>query len=200
MGFFNALKNIIGGERCPACGTPGARKVGNEIRCFNPTCQYFNPSLGSSATPQPPQPSQPSQPPQGKPSDWSAAPSQSPQGKPSGWSSGGPVGQSAPPPAGSVAIQYRNFQGQDKTFYADAGSLRRDKNHIIAAVAPKRAQITLSRDRIQNLSEVESKMPQRVAPGQTWPTPRERQVLNYHKRHGSTSPLYEKIRAKYPNW
>ena len=33
-----------------------------------------------------------------------------------------------------------------------------------------------------------------------WPTPRERQVLAYHKKYGTTSPLYEKIRAKYPDW
>jgi hypothetical protein len=101
---------------------------------------------------------------------------------------------------GSVAIQYRNFQGQDKIFHADARSLHREKNHIVATVAPKGRQITLSRDRIQNLEEVERQMPQRVAQGQNWPTPRERQVLNYHKKHGSTSALYEKIRAKYPTW
>jgi hypothetical protein len=198
MGFFNALKNILGGEKCPACGTPGARKVGNEVRCLNPTCQYFNPSF-SDAPAQPPQ-SQPSQPaaPQGKPAGWSSTPAQPPQGKPSGWSSGS--GQAATPPAGSVAIQYRNFQGQDKTFHADARSLHREKNHIVATVAPQGRQINLSRERIQNLQEVESKMQQRVAPGQNWPTPRERQVLNYHKKNGTTSPLYEKIRAKYPSW
>jgi hypothetical protein len=202
MGFFNALKNIIGGERCPACGTPGARKVGNEIRCLNPICQNFNPSLGSTdAQSQPPQPSPPpqSQPPQGKPSGWSSAPAQPPQGKAAGWSSSSGAGQSGPP-GGSIVIQYRNFQGQNKTFQADARSLHREKNHIVAKVAPQGREINLSRDRIQNLQEVESKMPQRVASGQNWPTPRERQVLNYHKKHGSTSPLYEKIRAKYPNW
>src|SRR5215510_10072910 len=26
------------------------------------------------------------------------------------------------------------------------------------------------------------------------------QVLSYHKKYGTTSPLYEKLRAKYPNW
>jgi hypothetical protein len=41
---------------------------------------------------------------------------------------------------------------------------------------------------------------ERVEPGQNWPTPREHQVLSYHKKHRTTSPLYEKIRAKYPNW
>ena len=203
MGFFNALKDILGGGKCPACGTPGVRKSGNEIRCLNPLCQYFNPSLGpSDAPPQPPEPPQASQqmqqPPQGKPSGWSSAPAQPPQGKPSGWNSA--FAQSGPPPAGSMAIQYRNFQGQDKTFYADARSVHREKNHIVATVAPKGRQITLSRDRIQNLREVEGQMPQRVEPGQNWPTPRERQVLNYHKKNNSSSPLYEKIRSKYPNW
>ena len=187
MGFFNALKDILGGGKCPACGTPGVRKSGNEIRCFNPLCQYFNPSLNpSNAPPQPP--SAPPQAQQGKSSGWSSASSQPSQG------------QSGPPPAGSVAIQYRNFQGQDKTFYADVRSLHREKNHIVATVAPKGRQITLSRDRIQNLREVEDQMPRRVEPEQNWPTARERQVLNYHKKYKSTSPLYEKIRAKYPNW
>jgi len=32
------------------------------------------------------------------------------------------------------------------------------------------------------------------------PTARERQVLGFHKKHKSTSPLYEEIRAKYPDW
>jgi hypothetical protein len=99
-----------------------------------------------------------------------------------------------------VAIQYRNFQGQNKTFHADARSLHREKNHIKATVAPKSQQISLSRDRIQNLQEVERQMPQRVETGQEWPNKKERQVLSYHKKHGTTSPLYEKIRAKYPKW
>ena len=32
------------------------------------------------------------------------------------------------------------------------------------------------------------------------PTARERQVLAFHKNYKSTSPLYERIRAKYPYW
>jgi hypothetical protein len=161
MGFFNALKDILGGEKCPACGTPGARKSGSEIRCLNPVCQYFNPSFAPSAgSPPPPQQASPQaqQPPQGRPSGWSSAPSSTPSS--SGSSQSGPV------PAGSVTIQYRNFQGQNKAFYADARSLHREKNHIRATVAPKSQQISLSRDRIQNLQEVERQMPQRVEAGQ----------------------------------
>jgi hypothetical protein len=194
MGFFNALKDILGGEKCPACGTSGARRSGSEIRCLNPVCQYFNPSFAPSASsPQPPQQtSQQAQPPQGRPSGWSSGPTPS--------SSGSSQSGSGSTPAGAVTIQYRNFQGQNKTFYADARSLHREKNHIRAAVAPKGQQISLSRDRIQNLQEVERQMPQRVEAGQEWPNKKERQVLSYHKKHGTTSPLYEKIRAKYPNW
>lgn len=193
MGFFNALKDILGGEKCPACGTPGARKSGSEIRCLNPVCQYFNPSFAPSASsPQPPQQTpQQAQPLQGRPSGWSSAPSSH---------AGSSASGSGPAPAGSVTIQYRNFQGQNKTFYAEARSLHREKNHIRATVAPKSQQISLSRDRIQNLQEVERQMPQRVEAGQEWPNKKERQVLSYHKKHGTTSPLYEKIRAKYPKW
>jgi hypothetical protein len=185
MGFFKSIKDIFSGENCPACGTPGARRSGSEIRCLNPVCQYFNPSFAPSATP--PQPPQQAQPPQGRPSGGSSG-----QATPASFS---------PAPAGSVAIQYRNFQGQDKTFYAERSSLHREKNHIMAKVAPKGVPISLSRDRIQNLNEVESQMPlQRVEQGQEWPSKRERQVLGYHSKNRTTSPLYEKIRAKYPKW
>ena len=83
---------------------------------------------------------------------------------------------------------------------AQAASARRKRNHISAKVAPKGRRISLARDRILNLNEVEAAFPQRVAARQDWPTPLERQVLNYHKKHHSTSPRYEGIRAKYPNW
>ena len=103
-------------------------------------------------------------------------------------------------PQHPVSIRYVNFAGQDRDFSAERGSLVRKKNHIIAQVAPTGSKITLSRDRIQNLSEVEGNMPRRVEPGQSWPTGRERQILNFHKKHGSTSARYEQLRAKYPNW
>jgi hypothetical protein len=103
-------------------------------------------------------------------------------------------------PEGSVAIQYRNFRGEGKTFVAEAASARRARNHISVKVAPQGKRIALSRDRILNLNEVEAALPQLLAPGQEKPTWRERQVLSYHKNRGSTSPLYESIRARYPNW
>jgi hypothetical protein len=103
-------------------------------------------------------------------------------------------------PEHPVSIRYANFAGQSRDFSAERDSLVRKKNHIVAEVAPTGRKITLSRDRIQNLSEVEGYMPKRVERGQNWPTPRERQILGYHKKNGTTSPRYEQVRAKYPNW
>ena len=103
-------------------------------------------------------------------------------------------------PAHPVTVRYRNFAEQEKTFVAEKDSIVRQRNHLVARFAPSGRKMVLSRDRIQNLGEVESVVPERVASGQSWPTPRERQVLGYHKKHGTTSPLFEKIRAKYPNW
>ena len=76
----------------------------------------------------------------------------------------------------------------------------RKKNHLVAAVAPSGKKIVLARNRIQNLSEVESALPQKIEAGQGWASPGEAQVLGYHKKHGTSSPLYEKVRGKYPNW
>jgi hypothetical protein len=103
-------------------------------------------------------------------------------------------------PEHPISIRYRNFVGQDRDFSAEIASIIRRSNHLVARVAPTGAKITISRDRIQNLAEVEAAMPQQVAPGQPGPTPRERQILGYHKKYGTTSPRYERVRAKYPNW
>ena len=103
-------------------------------------------------------------------------------------------------PEHPVSIRYLNFVGQPRDFSAELRSIVRKNNYLVARVAPTGRKITLSRDRVQNLAEVEAKLPQRVSQGQPWPTPRERQILGYHKKHGTTSPRYEQVRAKYPNW
>jgi hypothetical protein len=116
------------------------------------------------------------------------------------------VGSISPPrrgdfsPQSPLAIRYRNFRGEEKTFTADSETLQRKRNHIIAQVTPTGENISLSRDRIQNLDEVEEALPKIAEYRQPGPTARERQVLGFHKKHKSTSPLYEKIRAKYPDW
>jgi hypothetical protein len=103
-------------------------------------------------------------------------------------------------PQTPLTVRYRNFRGEEKSFLTDAAAMERKQQHYVVRVAPSGERIVLARSRILNLSEVEAAVPQRVEPGQQWPSARERQVLNYHKKNGSTSPLYDKIRAKYPKW
>ncbi len=172
---MSLLDWVTGKITCPRCGTNGAKEINGTIHCPNPTCSYFSKTMGKAEATAPAETVTVSQPPEAEP-------------------------YAGPAPAGSFAIRYRNFRGQEKSFIAEAASARRKKNHIIVRVEPKRVTISLSRDRILNLSDVEAAFPQPVAPGQEWPTGAERRVLTYHKGRGSTSPLYEKIRAKYPNW
>jgi hypothetical protein len=177
MGFLDFLK----GEKklqCPNCGADGARQSKDgTVRCPNRACPYFDRSLDSSTAPS---------------ANW--APVSQP-------ASGQRGGKGSFVPTRPITIRYRNFQNQEKAFTADADGTVRKRNHLVATVAPQGRKITLSRDRIQNLSEVESALPQpKVKSGQSWPSPRECQVLGYHKKHGTSSPLYQKIRAKYPDW
>ncbi len=165
MGIFDFL---FGKISCPVCGTKGARTAGIQVRCPNPLCQNFDPTLGRRGTLR-------------------------------------RAGSTIPTrgdfhPTHSITIRYQNFQNVERVFTAEKTTLSRKRNHIIAQVTPTGERIALSRDRIQNLAEVEAVLPRKVADGQPWPTARERQVLNYHKKHGTTSPLYEKVRAKYPQW
>lgn len=175
MGFLDSL---LGKNKCPNCGTPGAQITGAQVKCLNPLCTYFMFA-------------------QGRSEDSTASSQQSSQGT----STQAPQQRSATP-SRPINIQYVNFQGQQKTFTADASTLKRSKEHILAKVAPKGQPIALARRRIQNLSEVEQALPpgHRGASGEHYPNARERQVLSYHKKHKSTSPLYEKIRTKYPDW
>ena len=103
-------------------------------------------------------------------------------------------------PEHPVSIRYVNYVGQSRDFSAERDSIVRKRNHIVARVAPTGRKITLSRDRIQNLADVDAVAQQQVKPDQDWPSRIERQILIYHKKHGTTSPRYEQVRAKYPNW
>jgi len=164
MGLFDFL---FGKKNCPNCGTKGARTKDGRTRCPNPSCQYFDGTLGRSGVLQ-------------------AAGLRAAR-------------RSDFVPTNALDIRYVNFQGLEKTFKGDKDWIVRRRNHIIVRVAPTGETITLSRDRIQNLSEVEEALPKTPEP-EPRPTARERQVLSYHMRYKSTSPLYEKIRAKYPDW
>jgi hypothetical protein len=166
------LDFLTGKMKCPRCGTSGAKEEYGRILCPNPSCAYYAGASAGSGQP-------------------TAGFSSSSASEPA-WKGAAP--------ARTVTIRYQNYKGEVKTFSADADSGARRKKHISVCVAPKNVRIVLSRDRILNWNEVDGALAQRVAPGQNPPSPRERQVLAYHKKYKSTSPLYEEIRARYPHW
>ena len=166
MGFLDFL---FGGMKCPLCGKRGARKSETSdvaVRCLNPSCQYFDPSLQQREVKL----------------------------------AGGRFRRRDYVPQDPIEIRYRNFQNVEKAFSAEKSSLRRKRNHILAQVVPTGDVIILSRDRILNLRDVESAVPQVIPPSEPQPRGKDLQVLSYHTKHGTSSPLYEKVRAKYPNW
>jgi hypothetical protein len=173
MGLFDFL---FGKSKCPQCGAKGARTSGGRLRCPNPSCPNFDAALAASAA--------------------------SARGSGRSARAASSARRSRFSPAQTLSIRYRNFQGQDKTFVADADSLRRKHNHLTAQVAPTGQRISFSRDRVQNLEELDAVLStsESAKKSATGPTARERQVLAYHKKYKSTSPLFEQIRAKYPNW
>lgn len=93
----------------------------------------------------------------------------------------------------SINLRYRNYRGEEKTFVGDRTTVRLKGNHISLRLAPTGQRVTFSRDRIRNLAEFDE-----ITRKQ--PSPKERRVLEYHKKRGSTSALYESLRRKYPGW
>ncbi len=170
---------------CPRCGRRGARKsLLGGVKCPNRDCESFDMGLflkreqaetGSQTSP--------------------SAPTQryycNPQ---TGEAISRRLGQAFDPGEYQLVIQYVNFRGEEKAFIGDRRTLRQKRNHVSVRVAPTGTRISLSKDRIRNLAEVE------MALRRSFPSTKERRVLTFHARRRSTSPLYERLRVKYPEW
>jgi len=102
--------------------------------------------------------------------------------------------------ANPVKIEYVNFEGQNKTFTCDADSLRIKGQHLAAAVAPTGRRIALKIEKIANRQDLVEAIRNANEANTAMPTPREKRVLSYHKRRGTTSPLYESLRTKHPSF
>ena len=93
----------------------------------------------------------------------------------------------------AISVEYENFRGEQKTFLGDWRSLRTRRHHISLSVAPTGQRIALSQDRIQNLAEVTTAVAR-------LPTGQQRRVMAFHKNRGTTSPLYESLLDRFPEW
>jgi len=156
--------------QCPLCRTQGAEKFLFLLRCPNPQCPKFDAEWARES------------------SRTRVAPTTLVPLEP-------PAGTFDPGPD-RFAIRYRNFQGFDREYTADRRTGRRRGNNVSFRVKPTGRRINFNRRFIQNLAEVDALLAEKSLQ----PNARERQVLGYHKKFGTTSPLYEQIRQKFPHW
>lgn len=165
-----ALVDWFGSEtQCPECGKPGAKKFLWQVKCRNMACGRFDRGF-LYATP-------------GSTTSSSHMPAPRQRVLKGGFDPG----------AHAVQIRYRNFQGEEKSFTGDRRTVRRRGNHISVCLAPTGKRVSLARDRIQNATELDS-----LAREESKLTPKERQIVGYHRKRGSTSALYESLKRKYP--
>lgn len=104
-----------------------------------------------------------------------------------------PTTGSFDPGDNKLDLQYTNFLGVEGTYTGDKRTVWRTNDHISLLLCPTGRRVSFARSRIKNLSDLEQwvKNP---------PSGRERQVLNYHKKRQTTSPRYEQLRKKYPDY
>jgi ribosomal protein L7/L12 len=122
----------------------------------------------------------------------------------------------------SIEFIYINHRGEPRVFKGNRFTLRDKGLFYSLVVEPKNRRIALKKERIRNLDK-HSPIPSRAEIRQMiktlrrgttnaqyealqkqypdWcpalPTPKEARVLTYHATRGSTSPLFEQIKAKF---
>ena len=98
-----------------------------------------------------------------------------------------PASGSFDPGEHAVQIRYRNHTGEERTYKGDRRTIRKRNNHLSVVLAPRGVRCSFHRERILNPDELEGAW----SPVELTPT--ERQIVAYHRKHGTTSPRYEEI-------
>lgn len=101
------------------------------------------------------------------------------------------------PGSNTIEIRYRNFRGDEQTYRGDRRTLRFRGDRISLCLAPTGRRASFATKWIISPSGLQEEA--RKAKDER-PSGVERRVLAYHKKRKSTSPLYERLRAKYPNF
>ena len=91
----------------------------------------------------------------------------------------------------AVHIRYTNHEGEDRTYTADSWSIRDRGRFISAQLAPTGRRCTFRKEQVKNMDEIKP----RIDPVSLL-SPTERQILGYHKKHGTTSSRYREIQQK----
>jgi|SRR5208282_5919222 len=155
---------------CPKCGVWGAKKSFWKVKCTNPSCEKYDP-------------------------EYAEAFRQSRiVGKPASEVFPHLKGK-ADPNDYSLRIRYNNFRGNEIIYSADPGSAYQSGEFVVVRLAPTGRRVSFKLARIQNRSDVESILSENPQPAGN-----ERRILRYHSRRGSSSPVFEKLRQKYPTF
>jgi hypothetical protein len=156
---------------CPDCRSRGAKKFGGMLKCRNPNCPKYDRDFVNK-TPLP----------------MGAAMSSNPLPHFSG---------AFDPGENSVEIRYRNFRGEEQTYRGDRRTLRYRGSRISICLAPTGRRASFATKWIISPRGLEDEARRKEA---AQPSGTERRVLAYHKKRGTTSPLFEKLKARYPNF
>lgn len=158
--------------KCPECGTWGAKKSFFKVKCVNPGCSKYD-------------------------AERAAAWQQSRAGM-----AGKNAGEvfthlkgKTDPNDYTLRVRYQNFRGDELVYAAHPGTLYQTGEHVVMRLAPTGKRVTFRLSKIQNRGEVET-----ILRENPQPEGRERRVLRYHLRRGTTSKLFEELRQKYPNF
>ncbi|HXX46076.1 MAG TPA: hypothetical protein VEJ38_15205 [Candidatus Acidoferrales bacterium] len=101
------------------------------------------------------------------------------------------------PGSNRIEIRYRNFRGDEQTYVGDRRTLRRRGQHVSICLAPAGRRATFALKWVISPSGLEGMASASEADG---PNAKERRVLAYHEKRGTTSTLYEALRKKYPDF
>lgn len=155
---------------CPKCRAWGAKKSLWKVKCINPSCEKYD-------------------------SEYAQAYKQSRAiGKTAAEVFTHLKGK-ADPSDYTLKVRYHNFRGDEITYSADPTTAYQTGPFVVVRLAPTGRRVTFKLERIENRAEVEQATRENPQP-----TARERRLLRYHLRRGTSSPLFEELRQKYPRY
>ncbi|HVN10032.1 MAG TPA: hypothetical protein VMV61_13725 [Patescibacteria group bacterium] len=170
MGLFDFL-----GKKCdcPICGRPNAWEARGKVKCWNKECPNYDAAYRREHAPV-------------------DVGSEAFEKVDSGWSGKFDPGEFR------VKVMYRTAQGENRYYEGDVRTIRDVRAHISMRIVPTGRRVAFDKSRVKNLEELKSH------PASSFhdpkPTAAESKVLRAHSRRGTTSPLFETLRQKYPNY
>ncbi|HXA82842.1 MAG TPA: hypothetical protein VNY56_07030 [Methylomirabilota bacterium] len=170
MGFFDSWGSLVA---CPVCGTRRASKFLWKIKCRNPNCRNFDTEYAAKA-------------------DLAIIRNKNAAEVFSH------LKGTFTPGVGSIRIRYENFRGDHLNYIADAKDAYRAGEFVVMRVAPTGRRIAFRLSSIQNRGELEASLASQDT--KNIPNVRERRILDFHLRRGTSSQLFREVREKYPEY